>query len=223
MARPVTITNEQILDAAREVFLEKGIRATTAEVARRAGIAEGSIFNRFKTKEELFSESMRLLEPAWVTALSKKAEREDVREALLEIGEEIAAFFRTIIPLMMMAWSNAGTGMPPHLRGDNPPPVRALKGIAAFFEAHMRAGRIRRHDPEILARVFLGSLQAYCFFEILLGSSGGGLPLKTYLKGQVNLLWRGLAPSEEARTVKKPRSRATPERASRHTKRKRVR
>jgi len=49
MARPPVITEERILDAARGVFLKKGIRATTAEVAKRAGIAEGSIFNRFDT------------------------------------------------------------------------------------------------------------------------------------------------------------------------------
>jgi len=49
MPRPAKIKDEEILAAAREVFLEKGIRATTAEVAKRAGIAEGSIFNRFAT------------------------------------------------------------------------------------------------------------------------------------------------------------------------------
>jgi AcrR family transcriptional regulator len=216
MARPITITSEQILEAARAVFLEKGIRATTAEVARRAGVAEGSIFNRFKTKEELFSASMRLHEPAWVTALPTHAQREDVREALIEIGEEIMTFFRTIMPVMMMAWSNAGTAMPPHLSGSNPPPVRALKGIASFFEAHMKAGRIRKQDPEIIARVYLGSLQAFAFFEILGGGPEATLPLKTYLKGQVSLLWRALEP--EAR----PKARAS-KNGSRQMKRKKVR
>jgi AcrR family transcriptional regulator len=60
MPRRSTISDALILDSARAVFLEKGIRATTAEVARHAGIAEGSIFNRFHTKEELFRASMRL-------------------------------------------------------------------------------------------------------------------------------------------------------------------
>jgi hypothetical protein len=41
MARPVTISDEQILDAARAVFTEKGPRATTAEIAERAGVSEG--------------------------------------------------------------------------------------------------------------------------------------------------------------------------------------
>src|SRR5215470_10839817 len=58
MVRPARITDSQILVAARDVFLEKGISATTAEVARRAGIAEGSIFKRFPTKEHLFCAAM---------------------------------------------------------------------------------------------------------------------------------------------------------------------
>ena len=56
--RPPVISTERLLDVAREVFLELGIRATTSEVATRAGIAEGTIFHRFKSKEELFRAAM---------------------------------------------------------------------------------------------------------------------------------------------------------------------
>ena len=46
---------EQILDAAMEVFSRKGFAmATTAEIAREAGIAEGTIYNYFPSKRELF-------------------------------------------------------------------------------------------------------------------------------------------------------------------------
>src|SRR5574340_184328 len=45
---------EQILKAALKVFGEKGYeRATIAEIARRAGVAEGSIYNYFKNKGDL--------------------------------------------------------------------------------------------------------------------------------------------------------------------------
>ena len=58
MARPTSIKDETIVAAAREVFLERGIQATTAEVAERAGVSEGSVFKRFKTKSELFRAAM---------------------------------------------------------------------------------------------------------------------------------------------------------------------
>jgi AcrR family transcriptional regulator len=43
---------EAILQAAAELFAERGFHATTtSEVARRAGVAEGTIFHHFQTKE----------------------------------------------------------------------------------------------------------------------------------------------------------------------------
>jgi AcrR family transcriptional regulator len=47
---------EDILTAAVSVFSEKGYAgATTSEVARAAGVAEGTIFRYFKTKKEMLS------------------------------------------------------------------------------------------------------------------------------------------------------------------------
>lgn len=48
-------TRERILSGARQLFAEKGFDgATTAEIARRAGIAEGTIYRHFESKKELF-------------------------------------------------------------------------------------------------------------------------------------------------------------------------
>lgn len=48
-------TREKIVAQARTLFAEKGFDgATTAAIARRAGIAEGTIYRHFGSKEELF-------------------------------------------------------------------------------------------------------------------------------------------------------------------------
>ena len=45
---------QQILDAALAIFSKKGFaEATTAEIARTAGVAEGTIYNYFQSKREL--------------------------------------------------------------------------------------------------------------------------------------------------------------------------
>jgi AcrR family transcriptional regulator len=208
MARKATITNEQILEAAREVFLEKGIRATVAEVAERAGIAGGSVFNRFTSKEELFCAAMRadMGDPAWMPLLERHARSPNVDRALIEIGRELIAFFRKILPVMMMSWSNTGEkGVPPHLEAPDPPPLRGLRLTTAFFESQMRLGHIARHDPEILARVFLGSLLNYVFFELVMQAHAQRpLPEQTYLRGLVQLLFKGIEPRRDRR----PRGRA---------------
>lgn len=47
-------TKERILQAALRLFRDKGIeRTTTKEISNNAGIAEGTLFNYFKTKEDL--------------------------------------------------------------------------------------------------------------------------------------------------------------------------
>jgi AcrR family transcriptional regulator len=47
-------TKERILEAALALFRQKGLEATTTkEISRKAGIAEGTLFNYFKTKEDL--------------------------------------------------------------------------------------------------------------------------------------------------------------------------
>jgi AcrR family transcriptional regulator len=44
---------ERVLDAAREVFAEQGLDASTNEVARRAGVGIATLFRRFPTREDL--------------------------------------------------------------------------------------------------------------------------------------------------------------------------
>ena len=50
----VRARREQIIEAATRVFAEKGFRrATTREVAREAGVSEGTIYNYFEDKDAL--------------------------------------------------------------------------------------------------------------------------------------------------------------------------
>jgi AcrR family transcriptional regulator len=52
--RRITARKAQILDAAAQVFAEKGFaRATTKEIADAADVSEGTIYNYFDSKEDL--------------------------------------------------------------------------------------------------------------------------------------------------------------------------
>jgi len=51
----------RILDAAEAVFAEFGARASTEEVARRAGVAIGTVFRHFPTKDDLLVAIMKRL------------------------------------------------------------------------------------------------------------------------------------------------------------------
>src|SRR5215470_7193689 len=198
MPRPQTIKDEDILRAARDIFLEQGIRATTSQVAKRAGIAEGSIFYRFKTKAELFQAAMKpeVDDPPFLAHLSARVGVGDLRQSLFDIGLEMLEFLRGIFPLIMMSWSNPSpSGLPALLDVPNPPPLRILKRVAGWFEAEMRLGRLARREPEVAARMFLGSIANYVLFEILMRAQLElPLPPATFVRSLVDTLLGGLAP-----------------------------
>jgi AcrR family transcriptional regulator len=54
-----TETQTRILAAALEAFAERGFASTTtAEISRRAGVAEKTLFSHFKSKEALFEQTL---------------------------------------------------------------------------------------------------------------------------------------------------------------------
>src|SRR5882724_4531773 len=56
MAKPKSEDKRNaILSAATQVFAERGLGAPTAAITSTAGIAEGSLFTYFKTKDELIN------------------------------------------------------------------------------------------------------------------------------------------------------------------------
>lgn len=206
MARPPSITDEELLRHARAVFLEHGIRATTADVAARAGVSEALLFKRFRTKDALFGAAMSAeLAPddvAWLADLDARVGQGELRDHLVEIGVAAVRFFRKLMPLIMMSWSNLSEKehAHAHARRDAPPFV-ARRRIEAFFEAERLRGRIREScDAEILARFFLGALFNYASWELAFGAHDPRpLGPEAYVRGVVDHLWSGIAPPAKKR------------------------
>lgn len=167
------ISTERLLEVAREVFLELGIRATTAEVATRAGIAEGTIFHRFKSKEELFRAAMNFdpdAVPALVEELLGRAGVGDLRSTLIEFAERFMAFGRVAMPVMMMSWSNPESQLCQERTSERASRYRRVVGaLSKFFEIEMTAGRLQRADPEVMSRMLIGGLHHFCMIELFAG------------------------------------------------------
>ncbi|MFJ3487382.1 TetR/AcrR family transcriptional regulator [Pseudomonas sp. NPDC090202] len=57
MARPKSEDKRNaLLDAALQVFAEQGLAAPTSKIAKNAGVAEGTLFNYFETKDDLLNQ-----------------------------------------------------------------------------------------------------------------------------------------------------------------------
>src|SRR6266496_5136190 len=75
-------TRESIAETARRLFAERGFDdVTVAEVARAAAVSEGTVFNYFPTKEELFYSGMEVFEAKLVEAVRERPPGESVLAA----------------------------------------------------------------------------------------------------------------------------------------------
>ncbi len=198
MGRPVVIDDEQLLLAAREVFLAKGVSATTAEVAERAGISQASIFKRYKTKQALFLAAMQAERDAGrlFELLEKRIEDVGVHQALVDVGVKMLDLAMRVLPLMVMSWSNRGEfGLPTSTstwRG----PRKEAEQFATLLEREMRAGRLRRQDPWIVVRMFMGALQSYTLIQVMFKQPlGRHYEPEEYVRSVVDVLWNSIAPA----------------------------
>lgn len=199
--RPPRISSEQLLDVAREVFLEHGIRATTLEVATRAGVSEGIIFHRFKSKDALFREAMHFdLDdvPKMMAGAVDGLEALEIREALIRIASALLEIGRVAIPLMMMSWSNPERGEACSAENKRANYQQMVKRLASFFEARMNEGKLRRVDAEVFTRAFLGAIHHYCMAQLFsFASQPITLPEGMFVRGLVDLLLQGAAPEND--------------------------
>src|SRR5262245_53997227 len=102
MARPRSVTDQQLLDAARGVFLESGFGGSTIEIARRAGASEALLFKRFTSKEQLFTAALLTLEPPpWLDQLPRFSGIGEPRENLERIAELVLQWFMAIAPRLL--------------------------------------------------------------------------------------------------------------------------
>lgn len=187
MARPQGITDEEVLAAARAVFLAKGISATVEEVAERCHVGVATIFRRFPTKAGLFTAAMTVSNDAeWARFLERRAEpgrRLTGRESLLDLAQVMLDFSKKMVPLFMMKMSNPSVG-------DRENAIKRstwiLGAVGELFSQEMAAGRMLEMDPRVAARVWIGAIRQLAMFETL-GGSVDGLSHDDFLEGLVDM------------------------------------
>jgi AcrR family transcriptional regulator len=80
---------ERIVAAAIEVFAERGLEASTAEIAQHAGVGEATLFRRFPTKDDLIIAIVETQMDATIEIASDCLENSDPAEAVERFLTEI--------------------------------------------------------------------------------------------------------------------------------------
>ncbi|MEM1024454.1 MAG: TetR/AcrR family transcriptional regulator [Myxococcota bacterium] len=196
MGRTPSITDEQILEAARQVFMEHGIRAPTALLAQRAGVSEGTLFNRFSSKEGLFAQamtfdSMASLEEAMLSLDAAGT----IEEALEGLVVRLVHKMRVVFPRMMLMWASV-TPRAFFQSMESPPPLRLLSGLERWVRSRVEAGVLSAPDPQVFARMILGLCTHFVFLEATgltehPAHDQADLPLENYARDAVRTLLDG--------------------------------
>lgn len=161
MARPRQISDERLLEIARQVFLEHGAAASVDLVAERAGISAPAIFRRFGTKDRLFAEAMRPPEdiPPFVRLLEDTEGLEQLSSGrLYDIACAAYAFMKEVAPLSMQVWA---------AHADAPPPLVAFDRLVQILRERIAEGRFPVCDPEAFALMFFGAIYSLAILHTL--------------------------------------------------------
>src|SRR3954468_4815105 len=148
---------KQILDAAFAVFADRGLAAARLEdIARRAGLAKGTIYLYFPNKEELFREVVRSTVIAFIEQGEARLESEsDPWQALTAWMEGYWAWLRSPVFPAMHRMVNSELHSFPDLAAFYAKEVieRAHRLVCGMLERAMDAAQIRRMDPLVAARM----------------------------------------------------------------------
>jgi AcrR family transcriptional regulator len=191
------IRKQQILDAALAVFSEKGFAAaTTAEIAQTAGIAEGTIYNYFKSKRELFVTVIREL----IIAVPLLDLIEKIPKADIDVT------FRQILQNRFNLIKSEPASRIPSLMGEivRDPELKTLWAeqflqpffarAEGVFRTMMASGKFRRLDPAIATRIVGGLILGFLMLNIMEGESSplNRLPRDEVAEALADFVGRGL-------------------------------
>jgi len=164
-----TAYTEAILEAAERLFLRVGYHdAKMADLAEAAGVAVGTLYKYFASKEEVFASLAARGREQVFAILSESAALDDPGERLRAIvervfgyAEERGALFAVYVQLGALTES--------HIRSMGGPDCDQSFGefvtsLQSVFIAGMKAGQFREDvSPEVLATTFAGAMNATLF------------------------------------------------------------
>ncbi|GAB4361897.1 MAG: TetR/AcrR family transcriptional regulator [Kiloniellaceae bacterium] len=205
-----------ILAAAEEVFATQGYRgATTAAIAKKAGLPKANVHYYFGTKEALYAAVLEDILGLWLGELDRITETSDPASALADYIRAKIRHSRER-PLASKVYANEMIRGARHTRDFLKNELRNLvKSKAKVLEAWAAAGKIEPVDPVHLFSVIWAATQHYADFEVQVGSLLGRrqLAAKDYDEAAetiVRLVLRGLGldyalpdtqPSKESETT----------------------
>lgn len=172
-ASPSARSERAIIAAARSLFLERGFAAVSMdEIARVAGVARQTVFNRFKNKDTLFQAMIADHWTNWggTTTIDTLPFDAPVEDHLRAVAQSILAFQDDTQQLQFQrlvveeSRHNDWIGPTAYRMGKRP----RMKTLAAGLAMMHKAGRLHCEQPDIAAWQFVGLVQEFVVWPKLM-------------------------------------------------------
>ena len=183
-----------ILNGAMQEFLARGYAATSMDrVAAAAGVSKATVYSHFKDKEGLFIGLIRYMREEKFNAIFGPLESHAMDGKPEEVLKRIAlgmlnAITSDPMALAFMRLVMAESERFPELAKAfiTQTPANSLRLIGRYLEGHPD---LNLPDPEVSARIFIGTLIHYVLFqELLLGKEVMPMEKERLVDGLVHML-----------------------------------
>jgi TetR/AcrR family fatty acid metabolism transcriptional regulator len=156
-----TQKRERILDAAIRVFAAEGFyNAKVSQIAQAAGVADGTIYLYFKSKDDLlislFEDRMELVNANLRTALAREESAVDRLKRVVRLHLELVEQNRHLAEVITVELRQSSKFIKEYA---NPKFAEFLRLIAGAVAEGQAKGELRSDlDPPIIARALFGAL-----------------------------------------------------------------
>jgi AcrR family transcriptional regulator len=208
---------ERILEGAERVFRAKGLTgATTREIAREVGCADGTLYVHFDDRLALFLAVLERTLPGFLIplrALEDRVGQRTVRANLEEVLHGALTFQNEIMPLLggLLADPKLLMGYRAALRRRNLGPHRSLAAIEEYIGAEQKLGRVPKR---VQARAVAFTLLGACFYRTFLKHFLGDAlspDERVFVRGVVSSLRLRVTSTPKLSTRENPRPATTPD------------
>ncbi|MDR2858011.1 MAG: TetR/AcrR family transcriptional regulator [Novosphingobium sp.] len=117
-----TLSDEQLLDIALDLFLEHGFERTSMDaITAAAGMAKRTVYARYGDKETLFKAALKRAIDDWLVPVARlhAAEGDDLEKTLLRVAQMLLTNILSPAGLRLLRLSNAVSVSMPGITADN--------------------------------------------------------------------------------------------------------
>lgn len=190
-----SLSNEQLLDHARDLFLEQGFERTSIEaICARAGMAKRTVYARYGDKTTLFRAALQRAIEDWIVPIEhlRAAEADDLDASLLAIGQILLTNIMSPAGLRLLRLTNSESSRSPEIgaynveQGTEP----TIAYLANLFIRRL-SGTIAPSDARAAAEGFLHLVTGPAI-DAAWGVRRDEAALARHIDGSVRLFLHGL-------------------------------